>query len=132
MVDLSLWYGLFRSLVVLVGALDCAVHANKARAYLSGIREYLVDSHLVSGYPPSVQPENVQFSVLTSSQLIELVLSVFYIALPPFRMLLDVIVRTAVGSSVVWVPESLVMPVRLGKVCPYHKAFSTEGVKHIL
>ena len=118
-------------LVVLVGTLDGAVYANEAGAYAAGIGQHFVQTHLVSGDPAAVQPEDIQLAVSASGELAKLILGKVHIVLPPVGVLLYVIVDAAARGGVVGIPEPLTVPVGLGEIGANPEVLAPEGVKDV-
>ena len=123
------WHVLFRRLVVLVGALDGAVHADEAGIDAPGLGENLVQSDLVSGNPAAVQPQDVQRAEPAVGNLRYLIPGVVHVGLPPVRMHLLLIVDTTVGRGVIGIPKAWVVPVRLGEVGSGHESPLPECVE---
>ena len=130
-IQLSFRNTTLRSLVVLVFSADATVYGNQSRMSLARLFQHTIQIDVITRHPTAVEPENIEAAII-SHQFIELILRKLHIILPPVRMLVPLIVLSAVRSGIIRIPIPLTMPVGLGKITSYHETFVTERVKHMI
>ncbi len=72
-----------------------------------------VELDVVAGNPSAVEPEDIEFAIITSKEFAELSGGEILIVFPPVGVTLLLIVDAAVGGGEIRIPEPLAVPVGL-------------------